>query len=122
MQRIFNNNAMIFSYEKTAVEIDTLDNSMQKFNIPKPSLIKIDVEGYELKVLKGGRETIIKHRPALFIELDDNNLREQGNSAKELIQSLTQLQYKIVNASNGQLVNENTNYTNCHFDILCTTA
>jgi FkbM family methyltransferase len=122
MQRILNNDEGAFSYEKTAVEIDTLDSSMQKFEIPKPSLIKIDVEGYELKVLKGGKETIMKYRPALFIELDDDNLHEQGNNAKELIQSLIQLQYKIINAATGSCVDENTNYTNCHFDILCTPA
>jgi FkbM family methyltransferase len=120
MQRILNNNEGVVSYEKAAVEIDTLDSSMQKFDIPKPSLIKIDVEGYEFKVLTGGMETIMKHKPALFIELDDNNLREQGNNAKELIQSLIQLHYTIVNAATGAGVDENTNYTDCHFDILCT--
>lgn len=122
MQRILNNDEGAVSYEKAAVEIDTLDSSMQKFDIPKPSLIKIDVEGYEFKVLKGGMETIMKYMPALFIELDDNNLREQGSNAKELIQSLIQLRYKIVNAATGSRVDENTNYTNCHFDILCTPA
>ena len=65
-------------------------------------------------------ETIMKHRPLLFIELDDNNLREQGNNAKELIQSLIPLHYTIVNAETGSGVDVNTNYTDCHFDILCT--
>lgn len=34
-----------------------------------PSLMKIDVEGHELKVLKGAEETIKKHKPAILIEI-----------------------------------------------------
>jgi len=35
---------------------------------PAPSVLKIDVEGAELKVLQGGRETIAKHKPVILIE------------------------------------------------------
>ncbi len=122
MQRLLKENEENKSYEKTPVTIDTLDNSMKKFEIPSPSFIKIDVEGYEFNVLVGGKETILKHKPALFIELDDNNLREQGNTAKELIELIIHLQYKIMNAANGSVVDEHTNFANCHFDILCTPA
>lgn len=122
MQRLLKDTGKNISYEKTSVDVDTLDNSMETFGIPKPSLIKIDVEGYEFKVLQGGMRTILKYAPSLFIELDDNNLREQGNNAKELIESLIQQQYKIINAATGSQVDENTNYANCHFDILCTPA
>lgn len=33
-------------------------------------LIKIDVEGYEIEVLRGGRRTIARHRPMLYVEND----------------------------------------------------
>jgi FkbM family methyltransferase len=36
-----------------------------------PSLMKIDVEGHELNVLKGAAETIKKHKPAILIEIHD---------------------------------------------------
>ncbi len=122
MQRLLKESGENNFYERTPVEIDTLDNSMVNFSIPPPSFIKIDVEGYEFNVLLGGRETITKHRPALFIELDDNNLREQGNTARGLIELLVQFQYKIINAATSSKVNEHTNFANCHFDILCTTS
>ncbi len=34
------------------------------------SFIKIDVEGYEAKVIEGGRETILRCKPILFVEMD----------------------------------------------------
>jgi len=36
-----------------------------------PSFIKIDVEGHELKVLKGAEETLKKHKPTILIEIHD---------------------------------------------------
>lgn len=36
-----------------------------------PSFIKIDVEGHELKVLKGAEETLKKHTPTVLIEIHD---------------------------------------------------
>ena len=110
------------SFEKEEVEIDTLDTSMQKFSIPKPDFIKIDVEGFEYKVLQGAYETLSKYKPILFIELVDNNLREQNTNAKELIHYLKILNYRIINAQSNDEVDENSDFTNCHFDILCTSS
>ena len=36
-----------------------------------PSLMKIDVEGHELSVLRGAEKTIKKHKPAILIEIHD---------------------------------------------------
>jgi hypothetical protein len=44
-------------------KIDTLAESL-----PLPSIIKIDVEGAEMKVLEGGRKTIGQSRPVMLIE------------------------------------------------------
>ena len=105
---------------KVAVPVSTIDIFAHQQQLNKIDFIKMDVEGFEFNVLKGGMEIITRHKPILFIELNDNNLREQGDNAKELIQSLIRLQYKIVNAATGESVSENIDFSNCHFDILCT--
>jgi len=52
-----------------AVKAARLDD----FAFDDVDFIKIDVEGYEERVLDGGWETIAKHRPALLIELEDRH-------------------------------------------------
>jgi len=46
------------------VQVKTLDS----FNIHEVDLIKIDCEGYELAVIKGGQETILLNKPAIIVE------------------------------------------------------
>lgn len=62
----------------------TLDRLIKDAGDPRVSLIKIDVQGAELRVLQGAAEVIDKHRPALVIELDENALRQQGASIRQL--------------------------------------
>lgn len=48
------------------VEVRKLDEALPEDLSPK--VIKIDVEGFELQVLKGAKETIAKARPMLIVE------------------------------------------------------
>lgn len=52
-------------------------------------LLKIDVEGAELRVLRGGQETLRRAR-AVYVEVADAFLRAFGSSAAELIGLLRQ--------------------------------
>lgn len=54
----------IVQYE---VKVTTLDEE----NLPNISFIKIDVEGAEIEVLKGGTDTIRKSRPIVLLEMDE---------------------------------------------------
>jgi FkbM family methyltransferase len=72
----------------TPVAMTTIDDLLSARGWPEVSLIKIDVQGAEARVLAGARETLNKVkgcRPALFIEVDDQGLRQYGSSAAELL-------------------------------------
>jgi FkbM family methyltransferase len=61
------------------VPIRTLDS----FNFNNVDLIKIDTEGYELPILKGGQQTIRREKPQLYIEI---HLPEQITRIGQLLQ------------------------------------
>jgi hypothetical protein len=60
-----------------------------------------------------------KDKPTLFVELDDNNLRDQGQSAAALVKFLREVGYKeIKNAENEEGIDADFDFKNCHFDIV----
>lgn len=113
-----------FSMQKSAsgkgiVKAVTLDSFCDENKIEKIDLIKIDVEGFEYNVLNGSRQVLATYKPTLFIELDDANLRKQHSSARQLIDLLLNLQYCITNAETESIIDANTNFDACHYDIIC---
>jgi len=58
------------SYDPTSdkyVDVVKLDEDLKEVE-GKISLVKIDVEGYELQVIKGMRDLLIRHKPNLVLE------------------------------------------------------
>lgn len=105
--------------ENYKVKIIRIDDWINDKGINKIDLVKIDVEGFETNVLKGGIETWKKLRPILFIELDDDNLRQQNSSAKELVGLVEKLGYSIKKAGTNEIVTSEKIFTKCHYDIVC---
>ena len=102
----------------TTIIVERLDDWLKEKPENKIDLIKIDVEGFEMNVLKGAEQTLKQFMPILFIELDDNNLKAVDSNAKELILFLEKLNYQLINAQTNQQVSSNNNFENCHFDII----
>ena len=63
-----------------AVEILALDD----MELPSPDFIKIDVEGFELHVLKGMRNILKSSEPTLWIEVDTEN----GKNVYEFLKNM----------------------------------
>jgi FkbM family methyltransferase len=65
--------------------MDTLDNIAEQTIVDKIDWIKIDVEGCEDKVLKGGQKSINKFRPKMIIECHNFLDAELSNKVKALL-------------------------------------
>jgi FkbM family methyltransferase len=56
-------------FQVTEVESSTMDRLVGSGALPAPDVVKVDVEGAESAVLKGGRDVIRAARPLLLIEV-----------------------------------------------------
>jgi FkbM family methyltransferase len=72
------------------VNVNTLDS----FNFENVSVLKIDVQGYEPKVLDGAKETILKNKPVIFIEVEAPQLIIYGWKEEDIFNRLESLGYK----------------------------
>jgi FkbM family methyltransferase len=79
--------------EALEVGLRTLDSLLAGRPLPTPVLVKIDVEGADLSVLRGGRSFIEEHRPMLLLELNQTALEAAGESPASLITLLADLGY-----------------------------
>jgi len=82
------------------INVQRLDSVWQENLIPK--VMKIDVEGFELEVLKGAAATIEKYHPVLIVELSENR-SNTFDSTIELIDFIKTLgNYKIFKLKGGK--------------------
>jgi FkbM family methyltransferase len=72
----------------------TLDEEWRRIG-RDPAVVKIDVEGAEAEVLRGGAAMITNARPVLFLELHLDELRARGESLVALLTSLEKAAYRF---------------------------
>lgn len=85
--------------EKT-VELQTLDKVIGEDRVV--DLIKVDVEGFEHRVLKGGKRLVTRCKPVLVVEVNNGALSRAGTSSKELIDLMKNWGYKLFYLVKGQ--------------------
>ncbi|RSL16671.1 FkbM family methyltransferase [Edaphobacter aggregans] len=77
------------SAETIPVQVARGDDFFAANQLPPISLLKMDVEGFEAKVLEGLRETIWRDRPPIFMEIQHEHLSgsesHKGATVKELL-------------------------------------
>lgn len=66
------------------IDMYTIDAFLDAYEITKLDLLKIDVEGMDLSVLRGAEKSIRKYKPVIFVEYFDNNTNIRDDIEKFL--------------------------------------
>jgi FkbM family methyltransferase len=95
------------SHSVPAVEVEctTMDDFVSRNDIPRVDFVKVDVEGGEYNLLKGGYSTLRKMTPVMVLELNDVLLRRSGASTQVVLSLLEELGYRCfrIKGSNDAL-------------------
>lgn len=75
------------------IEIRRLDRLR---GLPVPDLIKIDVEGFELAVLRGAEGLLSKYKPALYLEMHGNTIAQKKAKVRAIVSFLSEVGYKSI--------------------------
>lgn len=63
----------------------SLDELVEQIKLPDPDLMKIDIEGSEVQMLRGGRQTIERAEPLIYLATHGETIREE---CKDLLNSI----------------------------------
>jgi FkbM family methyltransferase len=76
------------------VPATTLDQYFARRGLTRVDVIKIDVQGHELAVLRGGEQLLRRHRPVLLVEIHSPSLLESGSNKEEIYHYLETLGFE----------------------------
>ena len=76
------------------VAVETIDSIADANKLDHLNVIKVDVEGNELAVLRGARQTLLRFKPILIIEISRHQ-RAYGYAGADIKNFLTELGYRV---------------------------
>lgn len=79
--QIVDENIVIPGTSHTRIRVVDMDGWVENMRIARIDFIKIDVEGFELEVVRGGVKTIARFRPRVVIEYFPEKLRRISRNA-----------------------------------------
>ena len=80
------------AYHETAHAQVTLDRFLAERDLA-PEVVKIDVEGAEIAVLEGARESLEKHKPLIFLSVHPKLIAQLGRRLEDLTGLIDALGY-----------------------------
>jgi FkbM family methyltransferase len=96
-----------------------LDDYLKQHQPDRIDMIKMDIEGAELFALQGMKDTLIKHKPELFIELKEEAVQHADYSLEDIIQFLQELGYKQFGLDEkGELISDLNLFRKDYYNFL----
>jgi FkbM family methyltransferase len=89
------------------VEIDTLDRQIA-LGAPDPDFVKIDVEGFELDVLRGMSGLIARRRPALYIEIHGADMQKKLENVTAVVELLWLSGYAVHHVESALVIDDSS--------------
>ena len=77
------------------VRTETLDQFCARNGVDRLDFVKADVEGAELRVLRGGEATIERLRPKLLLEIEQRHVERFGYRAEDIVTWLADRGYRM---------------------------
>ena len=85
------------------VPITTIDQIVRDLEIENVDFIKLDIEGFEYRALLGASITLKKHKPIIYIELNERTQKRSNDSINDIYNFLRNLNYKSYYIKNLEL-------------------
>lgn len=81
--------------QQVMVPLRRFDELARQCSLQRLDVMKIDVEGAEIMVLRGAEASIKRFRPIIITELSDENFQRAGYTSDDLISYLKSLEYDV---------------------------
>ena len=89
-------NSHLEDLQQVSARTAPLDLLVSRGDIPPHiRLAKIDVEGFEMEVLRGMQNVLATSRPILVLEINTQMLHAQGTSPSEIVRFLEPFEYRV---------------------------
>lgn len=87
--------------EGRSVHLSPLDPYTQ--DLKRVDFIKVDIEGFEVRMLKGAKDTFRRFRPTLLMEINEGALLKQGFKPKDVFDVIKSYGYefKVIDGAMG---------------------
>jgi len=84
------------AYDVVPVDVYTIDELVDEWDLPVPDVVKLDVEGFEFQALRGMANTVRASNPSLYIEIHGAGGVEKDANISRVVDLLRDWDYQIV--------------------------
>jgi FkbM family methyltransferase len=84
-------------------QLTTLDAFCAAHAVSRVDFVKIDIEGFEERMLRGASETLRRHKPPMLVELNPSTLVRENSSAERVAELLSAYGYTLYESRRDKL-------------------